>query len=171
MDRTAWLRRAIVPAALVVGLGVGAGAGYGFQQSAVQAAGRSAAATKTALQAQARDRQSQLDARAAALDEAERSLDRTRIALDQRQKDLDARTAALKATSFGDGLFQVGRDVQPGTYREIQPVGNCYYAKLRSDTTSDIIDNANTTGPATVSLAAPVAYFQSRGCGTWTKIG
>ena len=49
----------------------------------------------------------------------------------------------------GDGTYQVGVDVKPGTYVSTGPQeGNCYYARLSSsDGFSDIIANGNTSRP------------------------
>ena len=46
----------------------------------------------------------------------------------------------------------------------------CYYALLGSTDTSNIIDNNNITGPATVSLGGAYAFDISGGC-TWVKVG
>jgi hypothetical protein len=71
---------------------------------------------------------------------------------------------------FGDGTFQVGKDIQPGTYRTRVGSPNCYYARLKGfgGTVDDIIANNNTDAPAIVTIAATDAGFESEGCGTWT---
>ena len=102
-----------------------------------------------------------LDARSAQLDQQQQALTAQKAQLDQRQAQLDA-------SSFGPGLYQVGKDIQPGTYHTTG-AANCYWAKLRSSTTSDIIDNSNNDGPQTVVVNS--AYFQTENCATWTKIG
>ncbi|HEV7236813.1 MAG TPA: hypothetical protein VGN15_11560 [Ktedonobacteraceae bacterium] len=33
--------------------------------------------------------------------------------------------------SFGDGTYQVGKDIQPGTYRTRSASSNCYYERLK----------------------------------------
>ena len=69
----------------------------------------------------------------------------------------------------GDGLFQVGADIQRGRYHTNGASRNCYWAKLKSSNTSDIIDNNNSTGPQTVVIDSP--YFTSDGCDEWVKVG
>ncbi len=84
-------------------------------------------------------------------------------------KDLSAITSSK--TSFGDGTFFVGTDIQPGTYKSSGQQG-CYYARLSGfdGTTDDIIANDNTDTPAIVTIAPTDKGFQAKGCGTWTKM-
>jgi hypothetical protein len=72
---------------------------------------------------------------------------------------------------FGDGTFQVGKDIQPGTYRTRSGSDGCYYARLKgfSGSFDDIIANNNTDGPAVITIAASDKGFQSQNCGTWTQ--
>ena len=86
-----------------------------------------------------------------------------RLATVTRERD-DARAAARS-----ERVYAVGSDMQPGTWRTAGASG-CYYAILNSTDTTDIADNNNTDGPATVTLA-PGKYFDVNGCADWTKIG
>lgn len=72
---------------------------------------------------------------------------------------------------FGDGTFQVGKEIQPGTYRTRTGSSGCYYARLKGfgGSVDDIIANNNTDAPAVVTIAASDKGFQSQDCGTWTK--
>lgn len=72
---------------------------------------------------------------------------------------------------FDDGTFQVGKDIQPGTYRTRAASSGCYYARLKGfgGTVDDIIANNNTDAPAVVTIAASDKGFESRDCGTWTQ--
>ena len=70
------------------------------------------------------------------------------------------------STAFEDGMFEVGKDIQPGTY---QASGNlCYWARLSS--ASGELDGiiANGNGPTIVTIKASDKYFQSQNCGGWT---
>jgi hypothetical protein len=73
--------------------------------------------------------------------------------------------------NFSDGVYQVGTDVQPGTYRTREGSSGCYYARLAgfSNELNDIIANANTDAPAIVTIKPTDAGFESQGCGTWTQ--
>jgi len=77
-------------------------------------------------------------------------------------------SASDGSSSFGDGTFRVGSDVQPGTYESSGQSG-CYWARLSgfSGQVSDVIANGNSDGPVVVTIEAGDAGFQSDGCGTW----
>ncbi len=71
--------------------------------------------------------------------------------------------------TFGDGMFEVGKDIQPGTYRtRVSSIG-CYYARLKAFDTNAIISNDNTDAPAVITILATDKAFQSQNCGTWTN--
>ena len=73
-------------------------------------------------------------------------------------------------TMFGDGTFQVGVDIAPGTYRAAGG-GSCYWARLRSLNTSDIINNNASPGPQVVGIQPSDAAFLTHDCGTWQRQG
>lgn len=68
-----------------------------------------------------------------------------------------------------DGVYVIGRDMKGGTWHT-SGGSQCYYALLGSTDTSNIIDNNNISGPATVDLGGAYAFEISGGC-TWVKIG
>ena len=74
-------------------------------------------------------------------------------------------------TTFEDGTYIVGTDIEPGTYRSSGSSG-CYYARLSgfSGGLENLIANDNTDAPAVVEIAPTDAGFESKRCGTWTKI-
>jgi hypothetical protein len=78
-----------------------------------------------------------------------------------------------KSTMSGDGVFVVGQDITPGTYHTTGAVngadGNCYYALLGSTDTSNIIDNNNVTGPATITVGPGVKAVDISGCEVWSR--
>lgn len=80
-------------------------------------------------------------------------------------------TPAPTFASFDDGTYQIGIDIQPGTYRTRTGSPNCYYQRLKgfSGTFDDIIANNSTDAPAIVTIAATDKGFESENCGTWTK--
>jgi hypothetical protein len=73
--------------------------------------------------------------------------------------------------NFGDGIFQVGKDIQPSIYRTHVGSSNCYYARLKgfSGSLDDILANDNTDAPAIVTIKSSDKGFESQNCGTWTK--
>lgn len=71
----------------------------------------------------------------------------------------------------GDGIYQVGVDVQPGVYKSTAAdSGNCYWSRLSGpDTGNDILDNGNSSGQVLVTIAKSDKFFESSGCNAWTK--
>lgn len=189
--RRRWARRSMIALAallvLIVGVAIGL-AGAEDNRDEVEAAERRAAdlrerleeertandeldeenaelASQLAeLEAEAQD----LEDRASALDEREQGLDERSAELDRRAEELEAAEAAAEASSFGDGLYEVGTDIQPGQYRA-DGGGGCYWARLNSSDTFDIADNHFGPGPQTVEISG--GYFETSGCGTWRKAG
>ncbi len=75
------------------------------------------------------------------------------------------------ARSFGDGTFQVGKHIAPGTYRaDGAPSDLCYWARLSDFSQSGIsgiIVNGNS--PTVVEIRPSDTGFTSSGCGQWTR--
>jgi hypothetical protein len=80
-----------------------------------------------------------------------------------------------KTTIDTDGTYAVGTDIVPGTYRTTglgtdgEP--NCYWARLRSLDTWDIISNNNSTGQQVVAIEPSDAAFLTQNCAPWQKSG
>jgi hypothetical protein len=84
---------------------------------------------------------------------------------------LTGQVSEARASSFrGTGTYLVGADIQPGTYRAAATPG-CYWARLATLDTTDIIDNDNADGPVVVQIAPSDKAFQVDGCGTFHRIG
>jgi hypothetical protein len=71
----------------------------------------------------------------------------------------------------GDGTYEVGVDVKPGTYVSSKPdSGNCYWARTKgSDGIIGIIANNNSSGRSVVTIKKTDKFFESSGCNPWTK--
>lgn len=71
----------------------------------------------------------------------------------------------------GDGTFEVGVDIQPGTYVSApSSSGNCYWARLSgSDGFDNIIANNNSAGQSLVKIDKKDKFFESSGCSAWVK--
>lgn len=80
---------------------------------------------------------------------------------------------SLPAT-FGEGRFVVGTDIAPGTYRATGPADSqyCYWERFKDPTgaADSIIANHVGRGPATVTIDVGDGMFNTRWCGTWTKV-
>jgi hypothetical protein len=108
------------------------------------------------------------------ISKARSDLREVRAKLGQRERELDAREAkvteaeaASEKSQFGDGIWQVGIDIISGVYRS-PGGGSCYWAKLGSANTDDIVNNGGFTPNQTIEVDSP--WFQSSGCGTWQKL-
>jgi hypothetical protein len=83
-------------------------------------------------------------------------------------------TATVTATptralpEFANGLFEIGTDVQAGTYRTAGPdgsnAGGCYWSRLSA--TGDLIQNGRLNEPGSVSVR-PGERIESTGCQPW----
>jgi hypothetical protein len=78
-----------------------------------------------------------------------------------------------KTTIDEDGTYAVGADIVPGTYRTAgrgtdgEP--DCYWARLRSLDTWDIINNNNSPGPQIVEIQPSDTAFLTQNCAPWQK--
>jgi hypothetical protein len=116
---------------------------------------------------------SDLPAREAAVDKAERGLDIRKSRVEDAERDVARREKAVgivertieRNTIPGDGMFKVGTDMKPGTYKTAGHVG-CYYAVLNSTDTFDIAVNNNINGPGFATVAAG-QYFETTRCADW----
>ncbi len=70
----------------------------------------------------------------------------------------------------GDGTFLVNKQINPGTYQAAGSSG-CYWARLASADTSNIIDNNNSDGPVTVQIQASEFAFEANNCATFHRVG
>jgi hypothetical protein len=73
--------------------------------------------------------------------------------------------------SFEDGVHEVGKDVEPGTYRTDGKTTDCYWE--RSTSGGNIIDNGFVTNApkgVTVTIAPSDGGFTSRDCGLWLRV-
>lgn len=82
------------------------------------------------------------------------------------------RTVTASQTTFGQGTFIVGTDMQAGRYRSSAAADGCYWERLSGfgGGLSDIIANDNVDGTAIVDIAATDKGFSSSRCGTWTLV-
>lgn len=82
-----------------------------------------------------------------------------------------ARPSIAPGTIPGAGLFEVGTDVQPGTYvSQTAADKTCYAARLgKRDSPDPLIANYVIKGRAVVTIEKTDSYFETRDCATWTK--
>ncbi|WP_129308733.1 hypothetical protein [Streptomyces sp. L2] len=87
---------------------------------------------------------------------------------------VDPKTKGSPATSMdGDGgMFKVGTDIAPGTYKSTGNADDsCYWERTKDAAhgLNSIIANDNVTGSAVVTIRSSDAYFKTTGCGDWKK--
>ncbi|WP_112141294.1 hypothetical protein [Glycomyces dulcitolivorans] len=78
--------------------------------------------------------------------------------------------AAAAADTITDGVWTVGVDVEPGTYRATNVSSDCYWATLETGSNgSDIVDNDLPGGGNPTVTLEEGWDFQTDGCGDWVK--
>jgi hypothetical protein len=70
------------------------------------------------------------------------------------------------ATRFGDGIHEIGVDIQPGTYHTTGGTELCYWQRVTLD--GSIVRNGVGQGPQVLD-AAPGERIEVRQCGEWNK--
>lgn len=83
----------------------------------------------------------------------------------------DAYPPPIVYTSFGDGQYTVGRNVETGTYRTTTATSKCFWATIKN-VEKETRNNSGygKKGTITVKVAARDQAFLTDRCGTWTKI-
>ncbi len=82
-----------------------------------------------------------------------------------------------KSSFDGDGVYRVGIDIQPGTYRSGGPASGdvplCYWERLSefgARGIGGIIANGSEQGPAVVTIDRSDVGFRTSGCQAWSKV-
>ena len=75
---------------------------------------------------------------------------------------------ATRSRIGGDGIYRVGADIEPGTYRSPGPSNSaCYWARL--DAQDEILDNSLSRGPSVVNVQPTDAAVETANCQPFTK--
>jgi predicted membrane-bound mannosyltransferase len=186
--KSRWLL--VVAAALILGLfmGVGLGAARSSGQAEIAAANARTAAVQSQLTSAQGEASMATNALSTAQGEAKTATDalaEAQAGLTARKTQLDAAAAAVAAretkvgaaeraarasTFAGEGTYLVGTDVKPGTYKADAMEG-CYWARLKSLDTNDIIDNQNADGPVVLQILGTDKAVEVSGCAEFHKVG
>lgn len=81
---------------------------------------------------------------------------------------------AARPALSGDGSYQVGKDIKPGTYRTTGNTdGMCYWERARdaSGEIDSLLANDNVTGTGYATVKATDKLFKSRDCEDWEAVG
>ncbi|MGC9671223.1 hypothetical protein ACNTMW_32340 [Planosporangium sp. 12N6] len=107
-------------------------------------------------------------------DAAKQREDRVQSREDAVKQREDAVTQAEKVqaqNTIHEGIWAVGVDIQPGTYRVKDPVsGSCYWGIYSDANGNNIVANDIVTGGRPTVTLAGGQYFTTRRCGDWTKV-
>lgn len=182
-----WSRWAIPAGTLLLGIVIGLGVGFPLGHSDPTASAEyhglqkrldgvvaSGATLRAGIsQAQASNQAAQMSAAAveSAAAASQAALAQQAAAVASQQAALTAAQQQVAANSIGEGIWTVGTDIAPGTYRTSQPVSSdCYWKITKSGTNgSDIIKNdIPGGGMPTVTLSVGQDFTNSR-CGTFVK--
>lgn len=68
-----------------------------------------------------------------------------------------------------DGRYLLFTDIMPGRYRNAGGT-MCYWARLRSLNTSDIIDSRKSSAPQTIEIHEDDTAFLTQNCGIWQMV-
>lgn len=170
----------------VIGIGVGSAGSAAPSPQAVEDSEeyRDLADQLDAAESDLEDAQADLEdiagdvpAREAAVEEAEAALAEREAAVVSAEGEVSEREAAvgvveetIAANTFdGEGLYIVGEDIQPGTYRSAGS-GYCYWERLSglSGEFDDLITNDTGEGPMAVTISPNDVAFSTNGCAEWT---
>ena len=125
---------------------------------------------------QIRQRVTAVEKREAAADERETELDERSEELDDQEVDLKAREKAVgiaekkeEAKSIYEGVWMVGDDIKPGTYklREAYTGDMCYWGISQN---GRIVDNDIVTGGRPTVTLRKGQEFKNQGCGVWRRL-
>ncbi|CAL9308439.1 hypothetical protein [Streptomyces sp. SudanB182_2057] len=89
------------------------------------------------------------------------------------KKTAPAAKGAPAASMDGDGgLFKVGTDIAPGTYKSTGNAdGSCSWERLKGAEggTDSVLAHGNVTGTAVVTISASDRYFKTEDCRDWKR--
>ncbi|WP_100501513.1 hypothetical protein [Geodermatophilus chilensis] len=171
-----WLRWAIPAATLVVGIGIGAAAATTDPtsseeyQALEQRLDTEEKRTASAQEAAERAGNNAAAASRSAAQQATELATRERL-VTEREQAVGAVEQRIAETSIPNGIWTVGVDVEPGTYRTSAALtGYCYWGIYTSGTNGDdIIENDGPTGGFPTVTLREGQDFENGGCGTFVK--
>lgn len=85
----------------------------------------------------------------------------------------DKTGAAPQTQVSGNGMYRVGVDIAPGTYKAEGNKSGCYWERDKDalHEMDSIEANENVTGSGIVTVAPEDGYFKTNGCADWKKAG
>lgn len=115
-------------------------------------------------------REQALDERAGELDDRKAELDERAAGLDEREAAITETEEQVAANTVTDGVWTVGVDIEPGTYRATDVSADCYWAVLVSGTNGAEIVNNGIPGGGSPTVTVEEGHdFESQRCGEWVR--
>ncbi len=106
------------------------------------------------------------------IDDLKAESEKLKKEVDEQKKTLETLTGKVetaKKNTIGDGVWQVGKDIDPGTYRATREVGlRCYWA-ITNPVTDDIIQNDLPGGGFPEVTVSEGQQLKIANCSTFTK--
>jgi hypothetical protein len=166
-------RRWVWPVATVlaffVGIGLGAAAG-GTDTEEPTAEPETVTETVEVPGEVPQEQLDELEARDAELEAREAELAEREAELEAREAAVAEAEETVAANSVGDGIWTVGVDIEPGTYRATDVSADCYWGIYVSGTNgADIVNNGIPGGGNPQITIEEGQDFESQRCGEWTK--
>lgn len=122
-----------------------------------------------AREAELDEREQELDDRESTLDEEREELDAYAGELDEREAEITETEETIAENTVTDGVWTVGVDIEPGTYRATDVSSDCYWGIYVTGTNqADIVQNGLPGGGNPTVTLSEGQDFESARCGEWT---
>lgn len=173
-----WPWVVIAPVALILGVGIGVATQPEPEKVEVPTAATAHEKTQMSQQADKLDnrsdklagREKSLDNRKGKLDDREDKFDERVDDVEEQENDLDDRLETVEQNTITDGVWTVGDDVEPGSYRASDVSSDCYWQITKGGSNgSDIIENDIPGGGNPSVTLSDGQEFTSQRCGEWHK--
>lgn len=113
---------------------------------------------------------SNLESEAAAVEQQAADLKDQAAAVAEREVAVSKTEDQIAANTISEGIWTVGVDIKPGTYRTKESPYDCYWAIYTSGTNQgDIIQNDLVDGGRPTVTLKEGQDFETSGCGEWIK--
>lgn len=120
-------------------------------------------------EARLQGRYDDLETQQAAAEKVRKDLLRLANQLERRERAVGiVESEIARRTVGGDGVYRVGRDMEPGTYRSADNGDGCYSSVNADANGDDIITNNLGAGPQLVTVSEG-QYFETSGCDDWVR--
>lgn len=106
------------------------------------------------------------------IDDLKAESEQLKKSIDEQKKTLETLTGKVetaKKNTIGDGVWQVGKDIDAGTYRATREVGSRCYWSISNPVTDDILQNDLPGGGFPEVTVSDGQQLKIANCSTFTK--